>query len=178
MAELEPLLLVQERTTATKAPENIVHGHAYESIPLFSLTQEGRLDTFIAQLEQAFKNNQVSDITTSAVMELYEYKMATMRHTERAMQSSLEAATNHATSLQHRLAQLMAQSGHLHQVLFNTQQCLEGSQIEKTALKKKIGEIEEKTRHTHSTQAQVHRTGKMQLSDRSKDQRYIFFFIF
>ena len=82
-------------------------------------------------------------------------QMATMRHAERAMQASLEAATNNATSLQHRLAQLIAQSNQLHQVLFNTQQCLEGAQTEKSALMKKLHETEEKTKKTHSAQVQV-----------------------
>ncbi|XP_058800070.1 protein CIP2A homolog [Phymastichus coffea] len=173
MAELEPLILVQQKTTITKVPETLVHGHAYDSIPLFSMAQEGRLDTFIAKLEHAFETDKVSDITTSAVMELYEYKMATMRHAERAMQVSLEAATNHATSLQHRLAQLMAQSGQLHQVLFNTQQCLEGSQAEKIALKKKIQEIEDKTKHTHSTQAQEI-TGLKKIVNEKEHQIYIY----
>lgn len=78
-----------------------------------------------------------------------------MRHAERAMQASLEAATSNATNLQHRLAQLISQSSHLHQVLFNTQQCLEGMQTEKFALMKKLQETEEKTKKTHVTQVQV-----------------------
>ena len=78
-----------------------------------------------------------------------------MRHAERSMQSSLEAATNHATSLQHRLAQVVAQSSQLHQLLFNTQQCLEGLQVEKDALLKKLKSTEENTKKTHSTQVQV-----------------------
>lgn len=78
-----------------------------------------------------------------------------MRHAERTMQTSLESATNHATSLQHRLAQLISQSSQLHQVLFNTQQCLEGMQTEKIALMKKLHETEEKTKKTHCIQSQV-----------------------
>lgn len=81
--------------------------------------------------------------------------MAAMRHAERSMQASLEAATNHATSLQHRLAQVIAQSSQLHQVLFNTQQCLEGTQTEKNALIKKLQETEETTKKTHTAQSQV-----------------------
>ncbi len=77
--------------------------------------------------------------------------MAAMRHAERAMEASLEAATNHSTSLQHRLAQLISQSSQLHQVLFNTQQCLEGMQTEKFALMKKLQEVEEKLRKLMGT---------------------------
>jgi hypothetical protein len=81
--------------------------------------------------------------------------MAAMKHAERTMQASLEAASNHATNLQHRLAQLVTQSSQLHQVLFNTQQCLEGTQIEKQSLMNKLNETEENTKRTHSRQVQV-----------------------
>lgn len=83
--------------------------------------------------------------------------MASMRHAERSMQTSLEAASNHATSLQHRLAQLIAQSSQIHQVLFNTQQCLEGAQVEKVALAKALQEKEEKSQKTHALQVQVNK---------------------
>ncbi|XP_014215606.1 polyamine-modulated factor 1-binding protein 1 [Copidosoma floridanum] len=154
MTELEPLVLVQEKTSVTKISETFTNSQTHDVMPLFSLAQEGRLDTFISKLEAAFEENKLPEITTSAVMELYEYKMAAMRHAERAMQSSLEAATNHATSLQHRLAQLVAQSSQLHQVLFNTQQCLEGMQTEKIGLMRRLHEMEEKSKKTHVAQSQ------------------------
>lgn len=76
MAELEPLVLVQEKMNITRSPENTVNSHPYDTLPLFSMAQEGRLDTFILKLEDAFEKNQLTDITTSAVMELYEYKVS------------------------------------------------------------------------------------------------------
>ncbi|XP_001606107.2 uncharacterized protein LOC100122500 [Nasonia vitripennis] len=160
MAELEPLLLVQANTNATKVSESSTSNHPYEFLPLFSKAQEERLDISISKIEHAFKNNQLLDMTTSAVMELYEYKVASMRHAERSMQASLEAASNHATSLQHRLAQLIAQSSQLHQVLFNTQQCLEGAQVEKNALAKTLHEKEEKSQKTHALQVQENKALK------------------
>lgn len=78
-----------------------------------------------------------------------------MRHAERAMQSSLEAANNHATSLQHRLAQVIAESSRLHQMLFDTQQCLEGIKVEKVALATKLNESEDQMKKTLSIKAQV-----------------------
>lgn len=75
MSELEPLLLVQENVNIPKSNENSVNGHSYESLPLLTMVQEGRLDAFITKLENAFEKNQLSEITTSAVMELYEYKV-------------------------------------------------------------------------------------------------------
>lgn len=75
MEELEPLLLVQEKVNIPKSHDNTVNGHSYETLPLFSMVQEGRIDAFIRKLEDAFEKNQLSEITTSAVMELYEYKV-------------------------------------------------------------------------------------------------------
>lgn len=61
-------------------------------------------------------------------MELYEYKMASMAHAERAAQVSLDAANQLVTHLQHRVAQMKAEVSRLHQLLFHTQQCHEESQ--------------------------------------------------
>lgn len=79
MGELEPLVLVQSGTVCNPTSRDrsaVNNGYSSEmQAPLFSLAQEGRLDEFIAKLEEAFESNQVQDITTSAVMELYEYKV-------------------------------------------------------------------------------------------------------
>lgn len=71
------------------------------------------------------------------------------------MQSSLEAASNHATSLQHRLAQVIAESSRLHELLFDTQQCLEGTKAEKLALTGKLNEMEEQSKKAHLIKKQV-----------------------
>lgn len=54
----------------------------YDMTPLFSLAQEGRLDNFLAKLECS----EIQDIPMSAIMELYEYKLAAVSRTERALQ--------------------------------------------------------------------------------------------
>ncbi|XP_076281173.1 uncharacterized protein LOC143209438 [Lasioglossum baleicum] len=141
MKQLEPLILVQNTSGMVASIGSKVSSNSNsEMAPLFSFAQEERLDAFLAKLEEAHELNQMSDITTSAVMELYEYKLAAMRHAERAMQSSLEAANNHGISLQHRLAQVVAESSRLHQMLYDTQQCLEGV---KSTLTVKVAEAEE-----------------------------------
>lgn len=61
----------------------------------------------------------------SDVMELYEYKLASMGHAEKAATSSLEAASKRCAHLQHRTAQLTAELSRMHQLLFHTQQCHE-----------------------------------------------------
>lgn len=52
-----------------------------DMMPLFSLAQEGRLDSFIAKLECS----EIRDISTSTVMELYGYKLAAIGHSERVL---------------------------------------------------------------------------------------------
>jgi len=71
------------------------------------------------------------------------------------MQSSLEAASNHATSLQHRLTQVIAESSRLHELLFDGQQCLEGIKAEKLALTGKLSEMEEQFKKAHLIKKQV-----------------------
>ncbi|XP_015172465.1 PREDICTED: uncharacterized protein LOC107064351 [Polistes dominula] len=156
MRQLEPLVLVQSNanTVTGLGIKTNINCNGNDMAPLFSFSQEERLNTFISRLETAIESNQIGDITTSAVMELYEYKLAAMRHAERAMQSSLEAANNHATSLQHRLAQVIAESSRLHQMLFDTQQCLEGIKAEKVTLAIKFNEVESQMKKTLSTKTQ------------------------
>lgn len=160
MCELEPLVLIQNATGTVSAMTGKYPANSQnvEMARLLSFNQESRLDTFLAKLEEAYNNNRIADITTSAVMELYDYKvpifywahvlsivinfffflfvtkLAAIRHAERATQASLEAADNHATSLQHRLAQVGAESSRLHQLLFHNQQCLEGVRVENATL--------------------------------------------
>lgn len=62
------------------------------------------------------------NVATSEVMELYEYKLASLGHGERVAQASLEAAAQHAVHLQHRVAQCSAELNRLHQLLYHTQQ--------------------------------------------------------
>lgn len=56
-------------------------------------------------------------------MELYEYKLASMGHAERAAMASVEAASQRCTHLQHRIAQLTAELSRTHQLLFHSQHC-------------------------------------------------------
>lgn len=77
MKKLEPLILVQSTNSNVLGITNktTVHYTKNEMTPLFSIVQEERLDTFLTKFKTAFESNQISDIPTSAVMELYEYKV-------------------------------------------------------------------------------------------------------
>ncbi|KDR18672.1 uncharacterized protein LOC110830635 [Zootermopsis nevadensis] len=136
LSDLEPLVLASSTSGMGKADanvENVCGSRQHEMMPLLSLVQEGRLDNFIAKLEEALERSEIRDISTSAVMELYEYKLAAIGHSERALQASLEAANSHSTHLNHRLAQMSAEASRLRQLLYHNQQCLEGLQEEKQA---------------------------------------------
>lgn len=77
MRQLEPLVLVQSNanTITGLGIKSNINYNGNEMAPLFSFGQEERLNTFISKLETAIESNQIGDITTSAVMELYEYKV-------------------------------------------------------------------------------------------------------
>lgn len=66
-----------------------------------------------------------ASIATSQVMELYEYKLATLGYAEKSALNSIEAATERCAQLQHRLAQITAQQNKLQQLLFHKEHCLE-----------------------------------------------------
>lgn len=77
MKQLEPLILVQSINNnvfevMNKASLNYTGN---EMTPLFSIAQEERLDMFLAKLKSTFEANQIADVSTSAVMELYNYKV-------------------------------------------------------------------------------------------------------
>lgn len=76
MKQLEPLILVQStHGMVTNIGNKMSVNASSEMVPLFSFVQEERLDAFLAKLERTYESNQINDITTSAVMELYEYKV-------------------------------------------------------------------------------------------------------
>jgi hypothetical protein len=78
LCDLEPLVLVSNTSKAAAD----VGGQQRDMMPLFSLAQEGRLDNFMAKLE----SSEIRDISTSTVMELYQYKIAALGHSERVLQ--------------------------------------------------------------------------------------------
>ncbi|XP_012273596.1 protein CIP2A [Orussus abietinus] len=168
MRELETLMLMPAESGIFDGNKSRTTSNVAEMVPLFSLTQEGRLDNFIARLGEVFERNQASDVTISMVMELYEYKLAVMKDAERATQASLEAANNHSTSMQHRLAQVLAESSRLHQLLFYTQQCLEGMQAEKKASTTRLQKAEVESKKIHATQIQEIKSLKKIITEKSE----------
>ncbi|KAK0170801.1 hypothetical protein PV328_008599 [Microctonus aethiopoides] len=155
MCELEPLVLLQSRTGITTGiPVKSENYSNIDMTPLFSLAQEGQLDAALEKINNLLADGKITDVTTSAVMELYEYKLAAMKHAERGIQASHEAANAHATCLQHRLAQVIAESSRLHQLLFYTQQNYEMLQADKIQMNVKLHEAEGESKKIHAIQRQ------------------------
>lgn len=118
-------LAVSPQKPTTAPPPSLLEGMYGCGPPLMSGAQIEQLDRVLERLTEALAGGQVHSVATSEVMELYEYKMAAIGHAERHAQASLEAANQHATHLQHRLAQMSTEVSRLHQLLFHAQQCHE-----------------------------------------------------
>ncbi|RZC39779.1 CIP2A, partial [Asbolus verrucosus] len=95
------------------------------NFPVLSVTQIKKIDTLLTKLRETFAQKQFSSILTSDVIELYEYKLASMGNAERAAMASVEAASERCTHLQHRNAQLTSELNRSHQLLYHVQQCHE-----------------------------------------------------
>ncbi|KAB0793288.1 hypothetical protein PPYR_12908 [Photinus pyralis] len=98
--------------------------HMMENLcfPAMSVTQIKRLDEIIDIIKEAYEKNDLANISISDVMELYEYKLATLSHAERAAIASVEAASFRCTHLQHKSAQLTTELSKVHQLLLRAQQ--------------------------------------------------------
>lgn len=145
-----------------------------ELVPLYNCAQESRLNELIAALQKAKEQGKIGDASTSAVMELYEYKLAAMGHAERRMQCSLEAADAACTGMNHQIAQYRAEVTRLHQMLFYSQQCIEGTAMEKKNLMEKVAElnnklINEKKNQNLEIKDLKRRNGELEMFVRQKD---------
>jgi hypothetical protein len=89
LSDLEPVVLVSASSAVGKAAANVgieVGRQQHNMMPLFDLAQEDRLDNIIDKLEEAVEHREIHDISTSVVIELYEYKLAAVGHSEKALQ--------------------------------------------------------------------------------------------
>ncbi|KRT84391.1 hypothetical protein AMK59_1149 [Oryctes borbonicus] len=117
MVEIQPTIQLE-----TKSENNLQHTDSFY-IPTMSVAQSEKLEEVLSKLREAVNQNNLLNSATSDVMELYEYKLASMGHAERAAVASVEAASQRCTHLQHRIAQLTAELSRTHQLLFHSQQC-------------------------------------------------------
>lgn len=138
MFEIKPVAF---GPTAPASNKGVNQTSLQELVPLYNCAQESRLNELITALQEAREHNRIGDASTSAVMELYEYKLAAMGHAERRLQCSLEAADSACTGMNHQIAQYRAEVARLHQMLFYSQQCIEGTVTEKKDLMNKLSDM-------------------------------------
>uniref|UniRef100_A0A1B6DP45 Protein CIP2A n=1 Tax=Clastoptera arizonana TaxID=38151 RepID=A0A1B6DP45_9HEMI len=113
------------------------HALPSESASFLNSTHNSEINEFIRKINKEYNRNQIKDISTSTVIEMYQYKLS---HVERSMQASLEVATSQSTYLNHKLAQLSAELNRLHHLLFSNQQIIEGERMEFANVKSKLQE--------------------------------------
>lgn len=117
LKEVEALAHIQQPVNhnATELSQNFIY-------PVMSVAQNEKLEELITTLSNATAQNNLSNISTSDVVELYEYKVASLSHAELAALTSAEAASQRCTHLQHRMAQLTAQLTKTNQMSLHMQQ--------------------------------------------------------
>ncbi|XP_065174024.1 uncharacterized protein [Atheta coriaria] len=107
------------------------------------------LDEVIKLLNEARAGQRIN-IATCDVMELYEYKIATMGHAERSAMASVEAASTHCTHLQHQVASLESELSRIKQLFLHAEQMQKDSQTNIATLNENISELKgEKRRRIH-----------------------------
>ncbi|KAK5641431.1 hypothetical protein RI129_009978 [Pyrocoelia pectoralis] len=174
MCELQPLTQLEPTNNIVTKPisDNF-------SFPMMSVTQSERLDDLMHKIKAAYDQNLLG-ISTADVMELYEYKIASLNHAERAAAASVEAASMHCTHLQHRIAQLTAELSRLRQLWLHSQQCCEEIEKAKDAILTKNTQLREwsdaeKSRYNSqlSAKEKVLKEKMQQLEDTMKQLKHV-----
>ncbi|CAH1155770.1 unnamed protein product [Phaedon cochleariae] len=104
-----------------------VHGSGDMAYPILTYAQMEMLDDTILSLKRLVNEENISNVSTSQVMELYQYKIASLSHSELSATKSLEAASERCVHLQHRLAQLTAEHNKLSQLIHQYENRIEKS---------------------------------------------------
>uniref|UniRef100_A0A146LU18 Protein CIP2A n=1 Tax=Lygus hesperus TaxID=30085 RepID=A0A146LU18_LYGHE len=124
--------------------------------PILTVTQEDHLNSLLDKFEHDSAKN--GNSVTSAVMELYQFKVAAMSQSIRKMQSSQEAADKRATDLQHNLALTTSEVSRLHHLLHSTQQSFEAAAKENSKLTNQISDIQSQANDLHNKHSQAVQT--------------------
>lgn len=69
-------------------------------------------------------------------MDLYEYKIASLAHSERSALNSIEAASERCVHLQHRLSQMTSEHNKLRQMIYRSENRLEKTTKEVEEMRK------------------------------------------
>lgn len=135
LTEFQVVARIKEPTT--RNDQDASHNLFY---PILSITQSEKLEELITKLSDACTQNNFSNIPISDVVELFEYKIASLSHAELIAMNSAEAASRRCTHLQHRMAQFIAELTRLNQVICHKQQQFDNVCTEKEEYVQKYNE--------------------------------------
>ncbi|XP_064114743.1 uncharacterized protein LOC135220979 [Macrobrachium nipponense] len=108
---MEALVSAVEESNKSSIPhglESALYNRGERNVIPFSPDLEARIDKMIERLSGTVEKLELKDIGLTAVMEMYEYKLATMVHAEETLQNALAAADSRYR--QTHLAHLQAQA--------------------------------------------------------------------
>ncbi|XP_066159271.1 protein CIP2A-like [Euwallacea fornicatus] len=95
------------------------------ALSIIPVGQNERLQALLENIESLLGKNEVNNLATSELMELYNYRISYLSQAERVALCSLDASTKHCTHLQHRISRLTYENMKLQQSELYTVQKLE-----------------------------------------------------
>ncbi|XP_050419664.1 uncharacterized protein LOC126832775 [Adelges cooleyi] len=114
-----------------------------EMKPLCTLAQENQIQTYINQLDNMFTCDNIQNVTTSRVIQLYQSKVNLIQHSESWLKQSLNNASKEITHLNHKIVGLHNESSQLHHILLESHQSIDALTMENNELKYKFNKLTE-----------------------------------
>ncbi|XP_072393387.1 uncharacterized protein [Diabrotica undecimpunctata] len=95
--------------------------------PILGYAQMEMVDDTLKNFKKLIEEQNVSNVSVCQVIELYEYKLASLANSELSASKNLEAASERCVHLQHRLAQFAEEHNKLGQLIHHYENRLEKS---------------------------------------------------
>ncbi|XP_049839232.1 uncharacterized protein LOC126284362 [Schistocerca gregaria] len=137
--DLEPMLLQPQN--AELRPTSSFR-RQQDMIFLFTPAQEQHLNDIVSRLEEALKNGQIANVEAADAVDIYQWKLAALRSSERMLCASMETAGDHITKIQQKLARATARAKQNKKLLSSAQQELQSLHAECANTNKKLNEAQ------------------------------------
>ncbi|KAK8396026.1 hypothetical protein O3P69_005244 [Scylla paramamosain] len=148
---LEALVAATEESpsgidSVSGSPTRMLSSHSHMASAALPVDFEEKVETLIARLGGTVRKMEVKDCPLTDVMNLYEYKLASLVHSEESLRKALIKADiqNRQTSLLHLRTNI--QNDHLRGLLAKWESGMQKIRAEKAELQTTIKEIEESSR--------------------------------
>ncbi|XP_068239208.1 protein CIP2A-like [Palaemon carinicauda] len=153
-ASMQALVNAVEESNKSNIPnslEQTLYARGERKVIPFSPDLEVRIERMIERLTGTVEKLELKDIGLTAVMEMYEYKLATMVHAEETLQNALAAADSRyrQTHLAHLQAQ--AQTDQLRKMLNSWEERILTVQQEKKDVEESIEKIQKSYQEVRET---------------------------